>query len=60
MTTNVEPKLIQSSVLDNNMKWLIKTFDPEFKDKLLEAILSQIVNNPKLKDKFTKEMEAKQ
>ena len=52
----VESKLIGSSVIDNGTKELLKTFDPEFKDKLLEAVLSQIINNPQLRDKFTKEL----
>jgi hypothetical protein len=35
-------------------------FDPEFKDKLLEAVLSQIVNNSQLKERFIREIEGKQ
>ena len=56
----VESKLIGSSVIDNSTKELLKTFDPEFKDKLLEAVLSQIVNDPQRRVKFTKEVEGKQ
>jgi integrase len=56
----VESMLIGSSVVDNGTKELLKTFDPEFKDKLLEAVLSQIVNNPQLRDKFRKEIEGRQ
>jgi integrase len=56
----VESKLIGSSAVDNSTKELLKTFDPEFKDKLLEAVLSQIVSNPQLRDKFTREIEGRQ
>ena len=56
----VESKLIGSSVIDNGTKELLKTFDPEFKDKLLEAVLSQIINDPQRRVKFTKEVEGKQ
>lgn len=52
----VESRLIGSSVVDDSTKQLLKTFDPEFKDKLLEAVLSQIIGNPQLKEKFTKEL----
>ena len=43
-------------MVDDSTKQLLKTFDPEFKDKLLEAVLSQIIGNPQLKEKFTKEL----
>ena len=56
----VESRLIGSSVVDDSTKQLLKTFDPEFKDKLLEAVLSQIVGNPQLKERFTKEIGSKQ
>jgi hypothetical protein len=56
----VESKLIGSSVIDNGTKELLKTFDPEFKDKLLEAVLSQIINDPQRRVKFNKEVEGKQ
>jgi hypothetical protein len=56
----VESKLIGSSVIDKGTKELLKTFDPEFKDKLLEAVLSQIINDPQRRVKFTKEVEGKQ
>jgi len=52
----IESNLLSSSVIDGSTKELLKTFDPEFKDKLLEAVLSQIANNPQLKDKFIKEL----
>ena len=52
----VESKLIDSSVVDNSIKELLRRFDPEFKDKLLEAVLSQVIGNPELKDKFVKEL----
>ncbi len=51
----VESALLGSSVVDNTAKELLRIFDPEFKDKILEAILSQIVSNPELRDKFRKE-----
>ena len=60
MKTEVESNFIQSSAVDNDTKQLIETFDPEFKDKLLEAVLSQIVNDPQRRVKFTKEVEGKQ
>ena len=56
----VESSLLKSTVIDTDAKELLKAFDPEFKDKLLEALLSKIINNPKLKDKFTKEIEGKE
>ncbi len=52
----VESKLIGSSVIDSSTKELLRTFDPEFKDKLLEAVLSHIINDPLLKDKFVKDL----
>ena len=56
----VESSLLSSTVIDPDTKELLKEFDPEFKDKLLEAVLSKIINNPQLKDKFTKEIEGKE
>ncbi len=52
----VESVLLNSSAIDGSTKELLKTFNPEFKDKLLEAVLSQIIGNPQLKEKFTKEI----
>jgi DNA topoisomerase IA len=52
----VESSLLGSDVIDSGSKELLKVFDPAFKDKILEAILSQIANNPQLKDKFVKEL----
>ena len=52
----VESVLLNSSAIDGSTKELLKTFNPEFKDKLLEAVLSQIIGNPQLKEKFTKEL----
>ncbi|MEM0136039.1 MAG: tyrosine-type recombinase/integrase [Thermoplasmatales archaeon] len=57
---DIESTLLSSSVVDNGTKQLLKTFDPEFKDKILEAILSQIVNDPQLKEKFVKELASSQ
>ena len=56
----VEASLLSSTVIDTDTKELLKAFDPEFKDKLLEALLSKIINDPQLKDKFTREIEGKQ
>ncbi|MGC8562914.1 MAG: tyrosine-type recombinase/integrase [Thermoplasmata archaeon] len=56
----IESSLLSSSVIDSSTKELLKTVDPAFKDKILEAVLSQIVNNPQLKEKFVKEIAAKQ
>ncbi|MEM4056506.1 MAG: hypothetical protein QW578_05660, partial [Thermoplasmatales archaeon] len=51
-----ESLLLRSSVIGNSTKDLLKNFDPEFKDKILEAILSQIISNPQLKKKFIAEL----
>ncbi|MEM0159930.1 MAG: zinc ribbon domain-containing protein, partial [Candidatus Micrarchaeaceae archaeon] len=51
-----ESLLLRSSVIDNSTKDLLRNFDPEFKDKILEAILSQIISNPQLKEKFIAEL----
>jgi hypothetical protein len=35
-------------------------FDLEFKSKIMEAVLSQIVSRPELKEKFTRELATKE
>jgi len=55
----VESSLLNSSVIDNSTKALLKAFDPQFKDKILEAVLSQIVSRPDLKEKFIRELATK-
>lgn len=54
----VEKALMDSSVLESSSKVLLKMFDPQFKDKILEALLQQIIENPKMKDKFRNELKA--
>jgi len=56
----IESSLLNSSVIDNSTKALLKAFDPEFKDKILEAVLSQIVSRPDLKEKFIRELATKE
>ncbi|MEM3753658.1 MAG: hypothetical protein QW778_03595 [Candidatus Micrarchaeaceae archaeon] len=51
-----ESLLLRSSVIDNSTRDLLKNSDQEFKDKILEAILSQIISNPQLKEKFIAEL----
>lgn len=53
----VEKALLDSSVLDSSSKSLLKMFDPQFKDKILEVLLQQIMENPKMKDKFREEFQ---
>ncbi|MEM3271946.1 MAG: hypothetical protein QXX42_01790 [Thermoplasmatales archaeon] len=48
--------MLRSSVIDNSTRDLLKNSDQEFKDKILEAILSQIISNPQLKEKFIAEL----
>lgn len=55
----IESTLLGSNVIDINTKQLLKTFEPGFKDKLLEAILSQIIGNPQLEERFVKELATK-
>jgi len=56
----VESSLLNSSVIDNSTKALLKAFDPQFKDKILEAVLSQIVSRPDLKENFIRELATKE
>jgi integrase len=52
----VENALLQSPVLDQSSKDLLRTFDPQFKDKILEALIQQILENPESRKKFRQEL----
>ena len=54
-----ETSVTASSADDNSTKELLKTFDPEFKDEILEAVISEIVRNPRLKERFIKALVTK-
>ena len=56
----VETAIIGSPIVDNSTKKLLKTFDPEFKDKILEDLLTEIIRNPRLKQRFIKALVTKQ
>ena len=47
-----ERSVTASSKDDNSSKGLLKTLDPDFKDEILEAVITEIVRNPRLKQRF--------
>jgi len=51
-----ETAILQSSLIEESTKEILKNFDPEFKDKILEAILTKVVENVDLKEKFQREL----
>jgi integrase len=56
MKKKVESTIMESPTVDKSVKDLSKFFDPGFKDKMLEAMISQILSNPDMKEKFIKEL----
>ena len=52
----IEDKIMKSEVVDAPTKKIIETFPPEFKDLILESVLTQIVKNPELKERFQREL----
>ena len=49
-----EAGVMETSSVDNSTKEFLKTFGPEFKDKILEDVLTEIIRNPRLKERFIK------
>ena len=52
----IEDTLMKSEVVDASTKRIIETFPADFKDLILESVLTQIVKNPELKERFQKEL----
>lgn len=48
----IENSILNSNVVDDSTKQLVKNFDPDFKDKMLEVVLQQILENPEMTVKF--------
>ena len=47
---------MKSEVVDASTKRIIETFSADFKDLILESVLTQIVKNPELKERFQLEI----
>ena len=52
----IESAIMKSEVVDAPTKRIVETFPEDFKDLILETVLKQIVENPKLKERFSKEL----
>ena len=52
----IEDTLMKSEVVDASTKKIIESFPADFKDLILESVLTQIVKNPELKERFRKEL----
>ena len=48
----IEQRLLESDTIDNPTKLMIKNFDDTFKDKILEAVIQQILADPDKKEQF--------
>lgn len=55
----IENSILNSNVIDSSTKNLVKNFDPDFKDKMLEVVLQQILDNPEMTEKFREEIRKK-
>lgn len=52
----IEHSTVNSALFDSSTKNPVKNFDPGFKDKMLEVILQQILENPDMAKRFRKEL----
>ena len=52
----IEDTLMKSEVVDASTKRIIETFPADFKDLILESVLTQILENPEMKERFRKEL----
>lgn len=50
----IEKELLESTAIDDTTKIIIKNFDGAFKDKILEAVLQQMIGNPEIMKTFSK------
>ena len=52
----IEDTLMKSEVVDASTKRIIETFPADFKDLILESVLTQILENPEMKERFRREI----
>ena len=52
----IEDTIMRSEVVDASTKRIIETFPADFKDLILESVLTQILENPEMKERFRKEL----
>ena len=52
----IEDTLMKSEVVDASTKRIIKTFPAAYKDLIFESVLTQILENPEMKERFRKEL----
>ena len=52
----IEDTIMKSEVVDTSTKKIIESFPADFKDLILESVLTQIAKNPELKERFRKEL----
>ena len=52
----IESAIMKSEVVDAPTKRIVESFPEDFKDLILETVLKQIVENPELKERFSKEL----
>ena len=56
----IKTATIEPSVTDSSAKELLKDFDPNFKDRILKDVLTEIIRNPRLKETLLKTLKDKQ
>jgi hypothetical protein len=52
--------ILGSSVVPDTSKDLVKRFNSEFKDKIVEGVLAQIIEDTQMREKFVREMATRQ
>ena len=52
----IEDTLMKSEVVDTSTKKIIESFPADFKDLILESVLTQILENPEMKERFRREI----
>ena len=52
----IEDTIMKSEVVDTSTKKIIESFPADFKDLILESVLTQILENPEMKERFRREI----